>query len=84
LVAPGQLAASPDPSKKRNRQKLFNPVAREVKAAAQEYHTTASVSPLRVPIRSMNGKRLNDSISNTEGDDEEAKSELFQENSVLR
>ena len=52
LVAPGQLAASPAPSRKRKAQKLRSPLAKDVSMAASEYHSTPSVSPSRVPIRS--------------------------------
>ena len=52
LVAAGQLADSPAPSKKRKPAKLRNPVASEVNMAATEYQITASVNPRRVPTRS--------------------------------
>ena len=52
FVAPGQLAASPAPSRKRRAQKLRRPVAREVSMAAAEYHNTARLRPRRVPTRS--------------------------------
>src|SRR5271157_1743933 len=52
LVAPGQLAASPQPSKNRKQMKLLRPTAMEVIAAAIEYQLTVSRSPRRVPIRS--------------------------------
>ena len=52
FVAPGQLAASPAPSRKRKAQKLHSPVASEVRLATAEYHSTVTVRPLRVPSRS--------------------------------
>src|SRR4029450_9597664 len=52
LVAPGQLAASPSPSAKRNAQKLRSPPASDVAIAAIEYQATARLNPRRVPRRS--------------------------------
>src|SRR4030081_203744 len=52
LVAAGQLADSPKPSRKRNPAKLFQPVASAVSTETTEYQTTEIVSPRRVPIRS--------------------------------
>src|SRR5262245_10162788 len=52
LVAPGQLAASPDPSRKRKARKLLKPVASDVAIATVEYHSTAKDNPRRVPRRS--------------------------------
>ena len=52
FVAPGQLAASPAPSRKRKPQKLRSPVARDVRTATVEYHRTETVRPRRVPMRS--------------------------------
>ena len=52
FVAPGQLAASPAPSRKRNTQKLRRPVASEVSMAITEYHATARLKPRRVPSTS--------------------------------
>src|SRR5262245_51370658 len=52
LVAAGQLADSPTPSRKRNPAKLFQPVASEVSIETAEYQRTEIVSPRRVPIRS--------------------------------
>ena len=52
FVAPGQLAASPAPSKNRNAAKLLRPVASEVATAMTEYHSTARDNPRRVPSRS--------------------------------
>src|SRR5579872_495493 len=52
LVAPGQFAASPAPSRNRNRAKLRNPVASEVAIATVEYHSTAHESPRLLPSRS--------------------------------
>src|SRR6185436_12247098 len=52
LVAAGQLAASPAPSRKRSEQKLAKPLAQEVTVAIVEYQSTARVRPLRVPKRS--------------------------------
>ena len=54
FVAPGQLAASPQPSRKRKNDKLFNPPAREVAIAASEYQETEYSSPRRVPTTSRN------------------------------
>src|SRR5213080_1465599 len=54
LVAAGQLADSPKPSRKRNPAKLFQPVASEVSIETTEYQMTEIVSPRRVPIRSSN------------------------------
>ncbi len=54
FVAPGQLAASPQPRRKRKNDKLFNPPAREVAMAASEYHETEYSSPRRVPTKSRN------------------------------
>src|SRR6266513_6452084 len=54
LVAAGQFADSPAPSRKRKKAKLRNPTANEVNIAATEYHTTVIVRPLRVPMRSIN------------------------------
>src|SRR6476469_2210883 len=53
LVAAGQLADSPAPSKKRNRPKLYRPPARGVSTETSEYHATAKVKPRRVPILSI-------------------------------
>jgi hypothetical protein len=52
FVAPGQFAASPAPSRKRNAQKLRSPVAKEVAMAASEYQSTPIDKPVRVPTRS--------------------------------
>src|SRR5688572_13570378 len=49
LVAPGQLAASPAPSRNRNARKLLKPVASDVAIATTEYHATANDNPRRVP-----------------------------------
>src|SRR5215212_10136336 len=49
FVAPGQLAASPAPSRNRNAAKLFSPTAADVAIATIEYQSTASDSPRRVP-----------------------------------
>src|SRR5438046_206654 len=53
LLAPGQLADSPAPSRKRNSAKLEKPFAREVIRETIEYHATLMVSPRRVPTRSI-------------------------------
>src|ERR1022692_2041454 len=53
LVAAGQFAASPAPSRKRKKQKLRSPPASDVSAAAAEYHSTERVRPRRVPTWSM-------------------------------
>ncbi len=52
LVAAGQLAASPAPSRNRKPQKLKRPLDSDVSMAATEYQTTARLRPLRVPSRS--------------------------------
>src|SRR5205823_9726404 len=52
LVAPGQFAASPEPSRNRNNMKLLSPTASDVMAAATEYQLTASSRPRRVPNQS--------------------------------
>src|SRR6266536_2186711 len=52
LVAPGQLAASPQPSRNRKPMKLRRPIARDVMAAATEYQLTVNRSPRRVPSQS--------------------------------
>src|SRR5215472_1774519 len=54
LVAPGQFAASPAPSRNRNTAKLLRPLAAEVAIATAEYQSTASDSPRFVPNRSSN------------------------------
>src|ERR1700746_2671802 len=54
LVAPGQLADSPAPSRNRKAAKLRKPVASEVAIEINEYHKTEMLSPRRVPTRSMN------------------------------
>src|SRR5207253_551445 len=53
FVAAGQLADSPAPNRKRKTAKLRKPTASEVSMAAIEYQATVTVSPLRVPTRSM-------------------------------
>src|ERR1041385_601201 len=53
LVAAGQLADSPAPSRKRKKAKLRSPPASDVSMAAIEYQITVIVRPLRVPIRSI-------------------------------
>src|SRR6266513_719231 len=53
LLAPGQLADSPAPSRKRNRAKLERPLASEVNREMTEYHVTLRVRPRRVPTRSI-------------------------------
>src|SRR5215204_3425688 len=53
LVAAGQLADSPAPSRKRKNAKLRSPTASDVNIAAIEYQMTVIVSPLRVPMRSI-------------------------------
>ena len=52
LVAPGQFAASPAPSRNRKAQKLPSPPASDVSMAVTEYHATARPSPRRVPSTS--------------------------------
>src|ERR1700726_2729047 len=53
LLAPGQLADSPAPSKKRNTVKLESPFAVAVSSETIEYQTTLIVSPRLVPTRSI-------------------------------
>src|SRR5215469_365819 len=53
LVAPGQLADSPAPSRKRKTAKLEKPLASAVAIEITEYHSTDRLSPRRVPTRSM-------------------------------
>src|SRR6266481_798644 len=53
LLAPGQLADSPAPSKKRNTVKLESPLASDVSSETIEYQVTLIVSPRRVPTRSI-------------------------------
>src|SRR4029450_8979134 len=55
FVAPGQLAASPRPSTKRNVAKDRSPPAKDVSTAVTEYTATVRLSPTRVPTRSRNG-----------------------------
>src|SRR5215470_61068 len=50
LVAAGQLADSPAPSRKRKKAKLRRPPANDVSMAAIEYQMTVIVRPFRVPI----------------------------------
>src|SRR5580704_1916683 len=52
LVAAGQLADSPKPSRKRNPAKLFQPVPSAVSIETTEYQMTKIVSRRRVPKRS--------------------------------
>src|SRR5215470_9623401 len=54
FVAPGQLADSPAPSRKRNAAKLKKPLANGVRIDTSEYHSTERVSPRLVPMRSIN------------------------------
>src|SRR6185295_11846471 len=49
LVAAGQLADSPAPSKKRKNAKLRSPIESDVSIAAIEYQMTVIVKPFRVP-----------------------------------
>src|ERR1700674_4945035 len=51
LLAPGQFADSPAPSRNRIAAKLPMPLASEVSSDTIEYHVTLSVSPSRVPRR---------------------------------
>src|SRR5215469_357575 len=86
LAAPGQLAASPQPSRNRKNMKLLSPVAAEVSAAAKEYQPTETNRPRRVPDQSKSlpatvcisayATRKEITIS--------AHSELFHENSVFK
>src|ERR1700730_17217684 len=58
LVAPGQFADSPAPNKKRTMAKLKKPRAKALQIDATEYQITESVSPRRVPTRSMNRPQI--------------------------
>src|SRR5678816_2217714 len=49
LVAAGQLADSPAPSRNRKAKKLRSPTASDVNIAASEYQITVIVKPRRVP-----------------------------------
>src|SRR5882724_2621055 len=53
LLAPGQLADSPAPRRKRKKAKLEKPLAREVRTETMEYHVTLMVKPRRLPTRSI-------------------------------
>src|SRR5947207_2728375 len=53
LLAPGQLADSPAPSRKRNAAKLLMPVANDVSNETIEYQVTLMVRPSLVPRRSI-------------------------------
>src|SRR5436309_8213131 len=52
LVAAGQFADSPMPSRNRNDRKLVKPCATEVTIEISEYQRTARLSPRLVPMRS--------------------------------
>src|SRR6185436_5992921 len=54
FVAAGKFADSPAPRRKRKNAKLRRPPASDVSIAAIEYQITVIVSPLRVPMRSIN------------------------------
>src|SRR5216684_7123426 len=58
LLAPGQLADSPAPSRKRKTAKLANPLASEVSSETIEYHMTPMVNPRRVPTRSISRPQI--------------------------
>ena len=53
LLAPGQFADSPAPSRKRKAAKLAMPLASDVSNETIEYHVTLIVRPRRVPTRSI-------------------------------
>src|SRR5713101_7076223 len=53
LLAPGQLADSPAPSRNRNAAKLAMPLANDVNSETIEYHETLIVRPSLVPRRSI-------------------------------
>src|SRR5256886_9036179 len=53
LLAPGQLADSPAPSRKRNRAKLESPLASEDIRETTEYHVTPMAGPRRVPAQTI-------------------------------
>ncbi len=52
LAAPGQLPASPSPSRKRSALRLRSPVAKAWPISANDHSNTESVKPRRVPRRS--------------------------------
>src|SRR6185437_14555297 len=53
LLAAGQLADSPSPSKKRNPMKLDSPLASGESTDTREYQATVNVRPRRVPNLSI-------------------------------
>src|ERR1700693_5202541 len=53
LLAPGQLADSPAPSRNRNMAKLETPRASDVSSETIEYQVTLIVRPRLVPTRSI-------------------------------
>src|SRR4051794_7877903 len=63
LVAAGQFADSPSPSRNRNARKVVKPCAAEVTTETIEYQRTVKVSPRLVPIRSR--RRPNVACPNT-------------------
>src|SRR4051812_23606583 len=52
LVAAGQFADSPSPSRKRHARKVPKPCAAEVTIDTMEYQRTLTVNPRLVPMRS--------------------------------
>src|SRR5579863_4968369 len=58
LVAPGQFADSPAPSRNSTIAKLKNPRAKALQIEATEYQITERVNPRRVPTRSMNRPQI--------------------------
>ena len=53
LLAPGQLQPSPRPSRKRNRLNCDNELASPGNMLATDHQIIASVSPMRVPMKSI-------------------------------
>src|SRR5215472_8168347 len=53
LLAPGQFADSPAPSRKRNKAKLESPFASDVNSETREYQVILIVNPRRVPTLSI-------------------------------
>src|SRR5258708_4535857 len=67
LLAPGQLADSPAPSKKRNTAKLEILLANEVRSETAEYHVTLIVRPAD-SVHQTAADGLPHGISQSEGD----------------
>ena len=73
FVAPGQLAASPAPSRKRKPQKLRSPVARDVSTATVEYHRTEQGEAVARAdaVEHAAGDRLHHRVGDAERDDDQ-------------